>query len=130
MCRPVFGEMQLGVYYFFSCSVDLLIQIKVLPVVLQQQVDSQISSGDRMQTLSRGDPLPCWNISKAIHYPLSNSKGRWIAACNKPNLHVALHYLSPFSEMFPVRFEKEHKPLNKQWKINKQQTTNNINKIS
>jgi hypothetical protein len=35
--------MPLGVY-FFSCSVDLLIQIKVLPAVLQQKVDSQISS--------------------------------------------------------------------------------------
>jgi hypothetical protein len=104
--------MSLGVYYFFSSSVNLLIQIKVLPAVLQQQVDSQISSGDRMQTLSRGYPLPCRNISKAIHYHLANSKGRWIAACNKPNLHVAIHSLSPFSEMFPLRFENEQKPLN------------------
>jgi hypothetical protein len=44
MCRPVFGEMPLGVYNFFSCSLGLLIQIKFLLAVLQQLVDFQIST--------------------------------------------------------------------------------------
>jgi hypothetical protein len=50
--------MPLEVKYFFSCSVDCLIQIKVHPAVLQHLVESQISSGDHMQTLSRGYPQP------------------------------------------------------------------------
>jgi hypothetical protein len=54
---------------------------------------------------------------------LHSDSEQWIAACNKPNLHAAIHYLSPFSEMFPIRFENEQKPLNKQLTINKQQTT-------
>jgi hypothetical protein len=36
---------------------------------------------------------PAETFQKAIHYPLKNSKGRWIAACNKPNLLAALHYI-------------------------------------
>jgi hypothetical protein len=49
----------------------------------------------------------------AIHYPLANSKGRWIAACNKPNLHAAIHHLSPFPEMSLLHFENEQKTLKK-----------------
>jgi hypothetical protein len=56
-------------------------------------MDSQISSGDHMQLLSRDIHYPAETFQKAIHYLLANSKGRWIAACNKPNLHVAFHYL-------------------------------------
>jgi hypothetical protein len=50
-CVDLYVERPLGVYYYFSCSVDLLIQIKLLPAVLQQLVNSQISSGNNMQTL-------------------------------------------------------------------------------
>jgi hypothetical protein len=48
-------------------------------------------------------------FQKAIHYPLANSKGRWIATCNDTNLPAAIHYLSPFSEMSPLCFENEQK---------------------
>jgi hypothetical protein len=41
----------------------------------------------------KGIHYPAETFQKATHYPLANSKGRWIASCNKPNLHAALHYL-------------------------------------
>jgi hypothetical protein len=66
-------DMQIYIWKFISLLCRSLIQIKVLPAVLQKLVDSQISSGDRMQTLSRGSPLP-ETFQKAIHYPLANSK--------------------------------------------------------
>jgi hypothetical protein len=56
-------------------------------------MDCQISSEDRMQPFQEGIHYPTGTFQKAIHYPLKNSKGRWIAACNKPSLHVAIHYL-------------------------------------
>jgi hypothetical protein len=34
---------------------------------------------------------PAETFEKAIHYPLANSIGRWIATCNKPNLHGVFH---------------------------------------
>jgi hypothetical protein len=56
-----------------------------------------------------GIHYPAEIFQKAIHYPPANGKGQWIATCNKPNLHVAIHHLSPFSEMSPLRFENEQK---------------------
>jgi hypothetical protein len=67
-----------------------------------------------------GIHYPAETFQKAIHYLLANSKGRWIAACNKLSLHAAIHHLSPFSEMSPLHFENEQKPINKQLTINKQ----------
>jgi hypothetical protein len=60
-----------------------------------------------------GIHYPSETFQKAIHYPLANSKGRWIAACNKPNLHAAIHHLSPFPEMSLLHFENEQKTLKK-----------------
>jgi hypothetical protein len=48
-----------------------LIQIKVLPAVLQKLVNSQIDSGDRMQTFS--EVFTTW-LQKAIYYLLANSE--------------------------------------------------------
>jgi hypothetical protein len=56
---------------------------------------------------------PAETFQKAIHYPFANCKGRWIAACNKSNLHAALHHLSPFSKMSPLGFENERKTTKK-----------------
>jgi cytosine/adenosine deaminase-related metal-dependent hydrolase len=46
-----------------------------------------------MQPFQEDIRYPAETFQKAIHCPLSNSKGRWIAAFNKPNLHTAIHYL-------------------------------------
>jgi hypothetical protein len=67
-----------------------------------------------------GIRYPAVTFQKAIHYPLANNKGRWIAACNKPNLHAAIHHLPPFSEMSHYDLKMNEKPLNKQLTINKQ----------
>jgi hypothetical protein len=80
MCRPVFREMPLGVYYFFSCSVDHLIQIKVLLAVLQQLEDSQISSVRELMgrvrnvvlikcILDLGNPRGGWDFEGRVHGP-------------------------------------------------------------
>jgi hypothetical protein len=54
------------IFYFLDRS---LIQIKVLPMLLPKQVDSQIRSGDRMQTLSIVYPLPGGIVSKGYSLP-------------------------------------------------------------
>ncbi len=44
--RSTFGEVQLLIFYSFSCSVRSLVQIKVLPAGLQMNADNTINSGD------------------------------------------------------------------------------------
>jgi hypothetical protein len=61
------------------------------------------------KSFQEGIHYPAETFQKAIHYPLANSKGRWIAACNKSNLLAAIHQLSPFSKMSPLGFENEQK---------------------
>jgi hypothetical protein len=62
---------------------------------LQELVESQITSGDRMQTLSKGYSLPSWNVSKGYPLPyntlLQRVQGCWIAACKKLYLHAAIY---------------------------------------
>jgi hypothetical protein len=56
-------------------------------------------------------------FQKAIHYPLANRKRDWIAACNKPYLHVAIHY--PFRSASTTFMKIRKKQLNKLLTIKK-----------
>jgi hypothetical protein len=69
-----------------------------------------------------GIHYPAATFSKAIHYPLANSKRDWIAACNKPYLHAAIHYPFIILKSVSTTFLKiSKKQLNIQLSINKQQ---------
>ncbi len=64
---------------------------------MQKTVDSQITRGDRMQTLSKGYTYTSVEtFQKAIYYPfLQVVKGQWVAAYNKSYLHAVIQ--NPFT---------------------------------
>ncbi len=74
--------MPLGIYYFIKFSVNLLFKKKSLQQCCKMLVDTHITSGDCMQTLSWGYPLTGWNFQDAIRYIRANDKWSAIAACN------------------------------------------------
>jgi hypothetical protein len=62
-------------------------------------------------------------FQKAIHYPFANSKRDWIAACNKPYLHVAIHRPFTIFRIASTTFLKiRKKQLNKLLTMKKQLT--------
>ncbi len=108
MCRPVFGEVPLAVYYF-CCSVDLSFKLKFSyqPCNSQQIVKSVLETA--CKPFQEGIHYPAETFQKAINYPLANSKGWLIAGCNKPNLHAAIHYLFTIIRNVSTSFLKMRK---------------------
>jgi hypothetical protein len=66
----VLGELPLGELLFHQLRYQSLLEVKVLPTGLQKLVNSQITSGDHMQTLSKGYQLPSGNLSRGFPLPL------------------------------------------------------------
>jgi hypothetical protein len=56
-------------------------------------VDSQSVVETACKPFQEDIHYPAETFQKAFHNPLANSKGRLMAAGNKPYLHAAIHYL-------------------------------------